>query len=73
MTDSKTGKQAPTIANDVCSLAPGLSATEPKEPGALTYFWYALSFPLRLLLVFVCAFVLIFGIGALQVFGSQER
>lgn len=40
---------------------------------AMQVIWYALTFPPRLLLVFVCAFVLIFGICFLQVFGSQER
>lgn len=63
---------APDDKHDVCSMAPGLSATAPKEPRALMYFWYALTVPARLLLVFVCAWILIFGICFLQVFGKQE-
>lgn len=65
-------KKIPHDSNGVCSLAPGLSATAPKEPRALMYFWYALTVPARLLLVFVCAWILIFGICFLQVFGKQE-
>lgn len=37
----------------------------------LKYLWYVLTVPMRLLLVFACAAVLIIGIWFLQVFDNQ--
>lgn len=62
MSFEKVSKQAPTVTNGVGALAPDLSATAPNETRAMKVFWYALTFPPRLILVFACALVLIFGI-----------
>lgn len=38
----------------------------------MKYFWYALNFPIRLALVFICAVVLVTGICVLSCVGGER-
>lgn len=38
----------------------------------MKYFWYALTVPLRVVVIFVCALVLVASICLLQVIGGER-